>query len=54
MDRIAEGAQLVYIAPQRTARDFEAFRQFGARPVSAALEQGEQAQQARRTLQHVF
>jgi hypothetical protein len=46
LDRIAELAQPLDVAADRSRRDLEPFREFAARPVAAGLEQGQQREEA--------
>jgi hypothetical protein len=52
VDGVAEFAQAVDVAADGALADLEFFREFAALPVAAGLQQGEQAQQARRGFQH--
>jgi hypothetical protein len=50
--RIAEGAQLVDVAPNGARVDVEAFGELGARPLPWCLQERQEAEQARGGLQH--
>jgi hypothetical protein len=52
VDRIAELAQPADVVPDSPAADPEPIRQFWTGPVTASLEQREEAQQARGSLEH--
>jgi len=52
VDGIAEAAKAIDIATKSATRDLETSRKFGSRPVALSLEQGEQAKQAGRGVQH--
>ena len=49
---VAEPAQPIDVAPDRSARHLEPVRQLAARPVAAPLKQGEQFQKSARGLAH--
>jgi len=52
LDRIAERAQPGHVVPDGPGGDVEPDGELGAGPVTPRLEQGQQAQQARRCFQH--
>ncbi|GGQ98700.1 hypothetical protein GCM10010280_53090 [Streptomyces pilosus] len=52
VDGVAEFAQPVHVPPQRPGADAQPAGQIGAGPLTVGLEQGQQAQQACRGLQH--